>query len=146
MRIHKPMDLGRVALLSDPSRQSAGRAWQRTINEKIEAAGATGARATHMRMREPYVYVIQALTTGDIKVGIARDVPLRFRELQCANSQDLGMLLVLEGGKLKEQAIYQRFLPHLIRNEWFRPHADVLGWIAAVAERLGLAYWEGLYV
>lgn len=71
-----------------------------------------------------WVYFVQA-HCGSIKIGRARDVGFRIKELQCANAHKLTLLAVaVDGGK--EAEYHRRFAEHRLLGEWFAPHPDIL--------------------
>jgi hypothetical protein len=71
-----------------------------------------------------WTYFIQA-HCGSIKIGRARNVEYRLKELQCANPHKLTLLAVaLDGGR--EAEYHRRFAPHRTLGEWFEPHPDIL--------------------
>lgn len=71
-----------------------------------------------------WVYFIQA-ACGSIKIGRARNVAYRIRDLQCANPQRLTLLAVaIDGGR--EAGYHRQFKDHRLHGEWFSPHPDIL--------------------
>jgi hypothetical protein len=81
-----------------------------------------------------WVYFVQA-HCGSIKIGRARDVQFRIKELQCAHPHELKLLAVALDGN-RETGYHRQFAEHRMLGEWFEPHADIL----AEIERLnGLA-------
>ena len=111
------------------------------ITEGLLALRATVAMALGKERKSPrvealatergWVYFVQA-PCGSIKVGRARDVQFRLRELQCANPNKLVLLAVaLDGGR--ETEYHRRFAEHRMLGEWFAPHADILAEIERLA-------------
>jgi hypothetical protein len=71
-----------------------------------------------------WVYFVQA-HCGSIKIGRARDVQFRLKELQCANPHKLTLLAVaVDGGN--EVQYHRKFAAHRLLGEWFAPHPDIL--------------------
>lgn len=69
-----------------------------------------------------YVYIVQAGEDGPVKIGMAVDPVLRFRELQSANWQELTMPAIVPvfGNRLKlEREAHRVATPYRIRGEWF---------------------------
>lgn len=54
-----------------------------------------------------------------VKIGIARDVAQRLRNLQTGSPEDLFLLGTMVGGKAAESDIHRRFRECHIRGEWF---------------------------
>ena len=78
------------------------------------------------------IYFLQVAGNGPVKIGFtakASALP-RLKSIQRAMPYDLVLLGVMGGGKEEELHLHYRFLDHAIRNEWFRPHPDLLTWIA----------------
>jgi hypothetical protein len=88
-------------------------------------------RVSEISSGRGWVYFVQA-PCGSIKIGRARNVEFRIRELQCANPQKLTLLAVALDGN-REAEYHRRFAEHRMQGEWFQPHADIL----AEIERLG---------
>lgn len=74
---------------------------------------------------EAFVYFIQS-ATGDIKIGMARDVAVRMKTLQTAHPVKLTLLVSCDGGATVEREYHQRFAEHRRHGEWFDPHPDIL--------------------
>jgi hypothetical protein len=55
-----------------------------------------------------------------VKIGIARDVDQRLRNLQTGSPEDLFLIGTMVGGKAAERDIHRRFHECHIRGEWFR--------------------------
>jgi hypothetical protein len=71
-----------------------------------------------------WVYFIQA-HCGAIKIGRAKDVRYRIKELQCANPRKLELLAVTLDGR-READYHRQFAAHRLHGEWFAPHPDIL--------------------
>lgn len=79
---------------------------------------------------DAYIYFVRCDATKRIKIGYARDIPKRMRELQCGNSQPLTLLGAIEAhSKDDERKIHQRFAEHRIFGEWFTENHELLAFI-----------------
>lgn len=88
------------------------------------------------RVRGRGVYVVEAPGTGDIKIGIARDVGQRIAELQRHYSRPLRLLLVLQGGVTLERSLLARFSDCRLKGEWFRADPELGLWIERTGNEL----------
>ncbi len=75
------------------------------------------------------IYVIEDVGTGDLKLGLARYVPGRVAELQRHHARPLRLVLVIPGGRTREQALLRQFAAHRLQGEWLRPAAEITAWI-----------------
>jgi hypothetical protein len=101
-------------------------AQERTHREEMKAAKRAGAR----------VYFIQQ-DGGErlVKIGTTtRPVEVRMREIQAAQPYSLVILAHAPGGRYEEGGLHGRFGAHRVTGEWFRPHADLLGYAANVGK------------
>jgi len=73
----------------------------------------------------PYVYFVQAISGGPIKIGTTLDLEARLRELQCGNPEKLRYIGTVEGDLKTERALHKKLSAHRIRGEWFHPVAAV---------------------
>jgi hypothetical protein len=71
------------------------------------------------------VYFVQA-ETGQIKIGLARDVEKRVAQLRTGSPVQITLLAVTDGGQPREFTYHQRFAEHRLHGEWFRPNPDIL--------------------
>lgn len=90
--------------------------------------------------RRSFVYVIQGLAGGPIKVGWAKDPVKRMATLQCGAYETLHLLHVIPGGRQQEREFHERLKGERchIGGEWFwGPEADAFrAEIEGVAERM----------
>lgn len=92
------------------------------------------------------VYFVQVGARGPIKIGSARNVYYRFKDLQTANHQELRLLgAVVDWGVEEERALHARFAKHRVRGEWFRPDADLRAHIAILMAREESAIHEAIH-
>jgi len=71
------------------------------------------------------VYFIQA-ETGQIKIGIARDLGVRLKTLRTMCPVGLAVLAATNGGQPAESGYHDCFAAHRLHGEWFEPHPDIL--------------------
>lgn len=87
------------------------------------------------------VYFVQAGDGGPIKIGFARNVPMRLVKMRVDCPIPLTVLAIAEGGADYERELQLRFRKHLRRGEWFDPAPELLALIATmprpIAERPG---------
>jgi len=67
------------------------------------------------------VYFIEESSTGNVKIGSARDVQQRRSDLQVGNSSELVVVGTLPGGCKLERTFQRQFEKYKIRGEWYRP-------------------------
>lgn len=101
------------------------------------------------------VYFIQADRGGPIKIGVAKDVEARLRDLQVGNPFELRVVgQIPNAGQALERRLHSLLERHRIRGEWFWPHPEVLhvadrlcnqeirARLDRIEERLGGVDWE----
>lgn len=73
--------------------------------------------------KEPkgYVYFIQGLCGGAIKVGYSVDPNKRLKELQTGYPDTLTILLMIPGTEQTEKTLHRQFESSRLKGEWFRP-------------------------
>lgn len=82
-----------------------------------------------------YVYFIQAVSGGPIKIGWAADVGSRFNSLQVAHWSELKILAVAAGTRDLEKLLHTKFIKHRVRGEWFDPVAPLTALTTRIAKR-----------
>lgn len=83
---------------------------------------------------ESWVYFIQAGDSGDIKIGLARDVAKRMSDIQNGCPHELRLLVAVPGDKDVELAFHREFRQWRVRREWFAPSQELLDRIKVLAE------------
>lgn len=63
---------------------------------------------------------------GPIKIGYARRLSFRLRELELMNAYPLTVWASLEGPMKLEREYHARFKEHRLHGEWFARHPDIL--------------------
>lgn len=77
------------------------------------------------------IYFVQAQCPhAFIKIGIARDVEYRLRQIQALCPYEVRLLATMRGGVADEAQLHIRFRAQHVRGEWFRPSAELLRLIA----------------
>lgn len=80
---------------------------------------------------EGTIYFFGCETTREIKIGItSRRVEKRMATVQTARGHKITLLATVPGTIKFERALHDRFSQHRLRGEWFRPHPDILAFIA----------------
>lgn len=73
-----------------------------------------------------YVYFIQGLCGGAIKIGFSKNPEKRLAELQTGYPDSLTIILMIPGTEATERAIHREFEASRLKGEWFRPDKYVL--------------------
>lgn len=86
------------------------------------------------------VYFVQGIGGGPIKIGAAKDIAKRVRQLQCAAADRLTVLSMALGGFVEEKRLHTWFRAARMSGEWFAPVDELLEHIDALpsVEGLGL--------
>ena len=72
-----------------------------------------------------WVYFIQAIDGGPVKIGRAQDVTARLSELQTASAKKLHVVAKVVGPTELEKKFHKMLKEHRIRGEWFQPSGGV---------------------
>lgn len=80
----------------------------------------------------PYVYFIQAVDGGPIKIGKAFNVRERLAGLQTGNPKELRILGAMVGDTDVEGKVHKEFAGSRIRGEWFEPSEELYDYIQGV--------------
>lgn len=73
-----------------------------------------------------YVYFVQQITGGPIKIGWAADPRKRIYTLQLSNPVPLVILAVMPGTLELEKDLHLRFETSMVLGEWFDPSPELL--------------------
>lgn len=92
-----------------------------------------------------FVYFVREQGRGPVKVGWAKDVQSRVRDLQIAHSAPLVVLAFVAAERRLEGYIHSALSDHRIRGEWFAPDAPTMSWVewAAGMREAPLGYEDG---
>lgn len=87
------------------------------------------------------IYFAQASAGSPIKIGFtAMNNPRkRLKSLQTAQAERLVILGQCEGDYDTEAQIHRQLAAHRLEGEWFKPHADVLSFIAQACRKRSAA-------
>lgn len=88
------------------------------------------------------LYFIQNTSTGLIKIGVARSVETRRKDLEKACGVPLSVLCVVHRGAKYERPLHQMFAASRRVGEWFAPSSELLNVIQN--PQSSLARWGGL--
>ncbi len=72
-----------------------------------------------------FVYFVEALGLDMVKIGAARDVDRRLRQLQVGCPVELKLLAQTSGGEIAEVALHRRFEKSHVRGDWFRKDNEI---------------------
>jgi hypothetical protein len=91
-------------------------------------------RAPAKPTRQPYIYILRARPSGNLKIGIAVDVDRRLCAAQTHTWETLTVAFMMPGWPEDEKRLHHTFREHHIAREWFRPGPEILAWIEENAE------------
>lgn len=77
-----------------------------------------------------FVYFIGAEGLSYVKIGFARDLAHRLRELQCASPHELVVLVSFPGTLRTERELHARWAAMRHRGEWYRLEGDLASLLA----------------
>lgn len=92
----------------------------------------TVSRASH----EGWIYFVQSVDGGPVKIGFSRDPWARFRTLQVGFPVELRLLAIQEANPSQERDLHHRLAGYRERGEWFWPRGEVLLLMAFLFDRL----------
>jgi hypothetical protein len=72
-----------------------------------------------LEIGKKYVYFIEAVGLGRVKIGYSSDPTRRLRELNTASPTELIIFRSMPGNEQMEKDIHARFSHHRIKHEWF---------------------------
>lgn len=101
---------------------------ERILRQELEQAMSATMRSH--APREQYVYFIQGVDGGPIKIGITIDPEDRLQELQLGSPVMLCLRAVTKGGLRLERQLHTRFAEVRSHGEWFHPIPELLGYIS----------------
>lgn len=83
-----------------------------------------------------FVYFVQAVEGGPIKIGWSVDPDKRLKELQGGNPKELKLIGIEAGDMQHERELHGRFRDHRMFGEWFMPEPVILEYIATIGSRV----------
>lgn len=72
-----------------------------------------------------FIYFIQAVSGGPIKIGYSKDPAARLKTLQTGHPEELVILRMYPGTQQAECSMHKGWERYQVRNEWFHP-ADAI--------------------
>lgn len=78
-----------------------------------------------------YVYLIQGVSGGPIKIGVAKQPEMRLSSMQSASPIRLRILCLFEGGYGRETQLHHRFSEWRLNGEWFDENCPELAALTA---------------
>lgn len=82
-----------------------------------------------------YVYFIQGLYGGAIKIGYSKDPEGRLKTLQTGYPDTLRILLLVPGSELTEKYFHREFELYKLNGEWFKPEREIMDRIEKLKEK-----------
>lgn len=91
------------------------------------------------------IYFIQCGINGPIKIGYSKNIKHRLSNLQHSNPIRLTLLTTINGDKIKELELHNKFKKFHIIGEWFQPSDEILEFISG-CQSLNLCAKHGLMI
>ena len=88
----------------------------------------------HYRTLVQYVYVIEAVDTGLVKIGVSDSPEKRINDLQTASPNELRLLGYCLGSYAIEQALHLVLHEYRVRGEWFRNEGQCAEAVKAISQ------------
>lgn len=92
--------------------------------------------------KKGFVYFIQGLCGGAIKVGYSADPKKRLLELQTGYPDTLTILLMIPGDERTERTLHRLFEASRLKGEWFRPDDYIMDKIKELKVKYGVGNKE----
>lgn len=102
------------------------------VPKEAEAWVAKHRRGGVCFARRAVIYFAQRDADMAIKIGWSSNIARRLGELASKGRVEVALLAAVPGNKPDEQALHARFAEDLIADEWFRPSAALMGFIASL--------------
>lgn len=80
--------------------------------------------------RQRYVYAVEAVESGRVKIGIAEDPAKRLQGHQVSSPERLRLLKVVPGDRKLERELHRRFADSRLHGEWFAPTLEISAWLS----------------
>jgi hypothetical protein len=90
-------------------------------------------------VRSGVVYLVKAEGVDAVKIGTAKCVHSRIKELQIGSPCKLSLAAFIYGDSTLERELHKKFQVHRLHGEWFRLSPEILSEFSARAGRLKLA-------
>ena len=130
-----PISAKRIAkYISDLEGRKHGAMMSLVECEEIDReADFDDAADAHERSFMQYVYVVEAVGTGLVKIGVSDNPEKRLHSLQTSNPTDLRLLGYCMGSYAIEQALHLVLDEYRVRGEWFRNEGKCAQAVKAVS-------------
>ena len=79
-----------------------------------------------------FVYFIEGVKSGNIKIGVSENPFFRLGQLRTGSSEVLGLIGCCPGSTRDEARIHAKFADSRLSGEWFRPNPELLAFIKSV--------------
>jgi len=89
-----------------------------------------------------WIYFIQAVNGGPIKIGVTQNIHKRLDSLQTASPYQLRVLALIRGGQRLEQEYHRHFHMYRLSGEWFEPAQPILAEVERINVRSELVPQE----
>jgi hypothetical protein len=80
-----------------------------------------------------FVYFLQRIPDGPIKIGWTDDPGRRVAELQTGSAEELMLRALIPGGRAEETQLHEKFASARMLGEWFRPVPELLAFIDTIS-------------
>lgn len=84
--------------------------------------------------KESFVYFIEAVGLGKIKIGVSRNPQKRLVELSTGSPVPLKLLATIPGDVRREKELHAKFGHARVDGEWFYATSELRAWLAEIAE------------
>jgi hypothetical protein len=81
---------------------------------------------SNVKSKLDYVYFIQGVCGGAIKIGRSKDPEMRLKTLQTGYPDTLHILLLIPGSAKIELQIHEELEQYRLNGEWFKPEKPVM--------------------
>jgi len=95
----------------------------------------------HVAGKRCYVYAVESMPTGAIKIGRALNVRHRLKSLQVSTPDELRERGRIRGTHELEERLHLALAEHNIRGEWFRPAPEVLRVVEMIENKDARGLW-----
>ncbi|HEC38637.1 hypothetical protein LCGC14_0695440 [marine sediment metagenome] len=124
----KPSDIIRVLRDSD-SLEELYEKWNVYKMSNIKKNRNLFSTRSFFGYKYGYVYFIQGLNGGLIKIGYSMNPEKRFKKIQDNSPINLRIICYIKGGRAKETKLHRKFRDERQHSEWFEPSERLLEYI-----------------
>lgn len=123
-------------------KQIDGYRWVRELTRDIDSPNYTVPAIPHPSRQADYrplpaimtIYFVQS-AAGPIKIGRARRLAFRLKDLQMSSPVKLEVAATVEAPPEREKEYHRQFAEHRLHGEWFSPAPEILAEIARLQEQ-----------